>query len=77
MLCLCHFCKGPSNSVVNETKMNKKVTHLGSKAPVYGEFYRDFPQRLCTCIIPRMQKACTILAGGSAASPKAPPYGSL
>ena len=23
---------------------------------LYGELYRDFPQRLCTCVILRMQK---------------------
>ena len=34
------------------------------KTPIYyGELYSDFPQRLCTCIIPQMQKTCTILAG--------------
>ena len=31
--------------------INKKVTHSGSKTPIYVELYRDFPQ-----IIPRMQK---------------------
>ena len=31
-----------------ELEKVKKVTHSGSKTPIYVELYRDFPQRLCT-----------------------------
>ena len=35
----------------------------GGVSPIYyGELYSDFPQRLCTYIIPQMQKTCPILA---------------
>ena len=62
----------------NETRILgtlKKITHSVSKTPIYGELYRDFPQRLCTCVIPSNAED-TILAGRSAASPKES-YGSL
>ena len=43
------------NAVVQCT-LYKKVTHSGSKAPIYGELYRDFPQRLSTWPFPQMHK---------------------
>ena len=56
-------------------KIDKKVTNWGSKAPTWRAL-----QGLSTETVYLRHSANaedTILAGGSAASPKAPPYGSL
>ena len=52
----------------------KMVTHLGSNKPIVG-FIGTFHRY---CVLDHSANAeDTILAGRSAASPKAPPYGSL
>ena len=52
----------------------KKVTHSGSNKPMVG-FIGTFHRY---CVLGHSANAeDTILAGRSAASPKAPPYGSL
>ena len=43
---------------------------------LHGELYRDFPTEI-VYLCHSANAEDTILAGGSAASPKAPPYGSL
>ena len=55
-------------------KIIKKVTHSGSNKPMVG-FIGTFHRY---CVLGHSANAeDTILAGRSAASPKAPPYGSL
>ena len=62
------------NNMYNNIKKIKKVTHSGSNKPMVG-FIGTFHMH---CVLGHSANAeDTILAGRSAASPKAPPYGSL
>ena len=55
--------------------INKKVTNWGSKTPTWRALQGLTTETMYLCHSANAED--TILAGGSAASPKAPPYGSL
>ena len=60
---------------INFVKINKKVTNWGLKTPTWRALQGLSTETVYLCHSANAED--TILAGGSAASPKAPPYGSL
>ena len=68
------YCTLVMSGLLELKKKIKKVTHSGSNKPMVG-FIGTFH---IYCVLGHSANAeDTILAGRSAASPKAPPYGSL
>ena len=68
------YCTLVMSGLLELKKKKKKVTHSGSNKPMVG-FIGTFHIH---CVLGHSANAeDTILAGRSAASPKAPPYGSL
>ena len=42
------------NGYVHFSILFINIFYGSKKTPIHGELYSDFPQRLCTCIIPQM-----------------------